>query len=62
MENRNLPVALTLKDLCTTLKIGQTKAYELVKSNAFPVVKIGSAIRIPSEPFFQWLHSGTNMK
>jgi excisionase family DNA binding protein len=59
MENNNLPKSLTLKELCAVLNIGHTKGYELVRSKSFPVVRVGRAIRIPSEPYFAWLNNST---
>ena len=51
------PRALTVKEVGQILNLGNTKAYELVRSNVFPVIKIGRSIRIPFEPFNEWLNN-----
>lgn len=47
---------LTVKEMGELLDIGTNAAYALIHSNAFPVIKIGHAYRIPKEPFFAWLN------
>ena len=50
----------TVKDLQEILSIGKNTAYALIKSNAFPVVKIMDTYRIPIEPFEKWLNGNKN--
>ena len=54
MEN-NLPDMLTPKDVQDYLRLGRTKTYDLLKQKPFPVLVIGSALRIPKETFLNWL-------
>ena len=44
--------------MAQVLNIGKNKAYELVKTEGFPVVYIGSTIRIPIEALNKWLNDG----
>jgi excisionase family DNA binding protein len=49
-----------VSDIETILQLSRTKAYELVNQNLFPVLRIGKAIRIPAEPFHNWMESQGN--
>ena len=59
-----IKTSYTINDIKRILNIGQTKAYEMVNSqsqqgkNGFPVVRIGRTIRVPVEPFQEWLLRG----
>lgn len=46
---------LTVKDVQNILRIGQVSAYALVRSNAFPVIRIGRSYRIPQDTFMEWI-------
>lgn len=48
----------TVTEMAQVLKIGKNKAYELVKTEGFPVVYIGSTIRIPIKALNRWLNEG----
>ena len=52
-----LPLVLTIADLQKVLGISRVMAYELVHREAFPVVRIGRAIRVPRESLLRWLNS-----
>lgn len=46
---------LTVKDLMRELSIGRDKAYALMRSKAFPAMKIGkSGYRVSEEAFKRW--------
>lgn len=47
----------TVPEMANIMGIGKNKAYELVKAEGFPVIYIGSTIRIPIEAFHKWLNS-----
>lgn len=51
---------LTVKDIEDILSIGETKAYKLVKTPGFPVIKIGRHLRIPAEEFYLWIKKHCN--
>jgi len=45
---------LTVKDIQTLLQLSRSKAYSLVNSKVFPILKIGKVIRIPKKTFDEW--------
>lgn len=45
----------TVEDIMKILDIGKNSAYELVKSGAFHIVKIGGHFRISKKAFDEWL-------
>lgn len=54
-----LPLMLSVPDLCRALGISRAGAYELVRSQGFPHVKIGSRIVIPKNKFIAWIEEQT---
>jgi excisionase family DNA binding protein len=61
MNNMNNPTAvLTVPEVAKILKIGRSSAYVLAKSGCFPCLKFGNSMRIPYEPFFNWLNNINN--
>ena len=55
MKNKE-KMTYTVTEMAQVLKIGKNKAYELVKTEGFPVVYIGSTIRIPIKALNRWLN------
>ena len=56
LENINkLPEILNAKDLKAYLNIGINRAYDLMKSPAFPATKIGSRYFVTSTALTEWL-------
>jgi excisionase family DNA binding protein len=55
MRNEDLKDVLTVKDIIKFLGISRAKAYELVHSGAFHVVKVGARILIPKKSILKWL-------
>lgn len=49
--------AFTVREIRDILNIGINSAYNLIHSNAFPVVKIGHSYRIPKDSFYAWLNT-----
>ena len=49
-----------VSDIESILQLSRTKAYALVNQNLFPIIRIGKIIRIPSEPFDDWMLSQIN--
>ena len=45
----------TVVEIARETRISRTAAYELVKKGVFPVIRVGSSIRIPKKPFDAWL-------
>lgn len=46
---------MSVKELSSQLGISLPKAYELVKTPGFPVIRIGTRILIPVDAFKEWL-------
>ena len=51
----DLPLMLSVPDLTEVLGISRAGAYELVKSEGFPSLHIGSRILIPKEELIAWI-------
>lgn len=47
--------AYTVDDVARMLKIGRTKAYNLVREGYFKTVRIGNTIRVSKKSFDEWL-------
>ena len=50
-----------MKDIQQILKISRTSAYALVRSDGFPVTRIGGCIRIAVTSFHKWLEEQSSM-
>ncbi len=46
---------LTVKDIQKKLKIGRDRAYALMRSTAFPSIKIGARYYVTEEALDDWL-------
>ena len=46
---------MRVQELSMQMGISMPKAYELVKSPGFPVIRIGTRILIPIDAYKQWL-------
>lgn len=53
MENRKL--AMTVEQVATELGISKPIAYDLVRSEGFPALRVGRRVIIPRQEFEQWL-------
>ena len=52
-----LPLMLSVLEVAAVLGISRAGAYELVKSEGFPSLKIGSRIVVPKEKFLGWIEA-----
>ena len=50
-----LPLMLSVSEVASVLGISRAGAYELVRSNGFPSLKIGSRIVIPKDKLLGWI-------
>lgn len=48
---------LTINDIQKYLKISRSKAYDLIKSPDFPIIRIGKCIRVNKNELDNWLHN-----
>lgn len=49
----------TVKDVQRIMNISRNTAYQLVKSGAFSVIKLGDTYRVSREVFETWLHQNS---
>ena len=56
----DLPLTLSVPDVASVLGIYRAGAYELVRSDGFPSLRIGSRIVVPKEKFIGWINANTN--
>lgn len=54
-----LPLMLSVPEVAAVLGISRAGAYELVRSDGFPSLKIGSRIVVPKEKFIEWVNRQT---
>lgn len=50
-----LPLMLSVPEVAAVLGISRAGTYELVKSEGFPSLKIGSRVVVPKEKFISWI-------
>ena len=55
-----LPLMLSVPEVAAVLGISRAGTYELVKSEGFPSLKIGSRIVVPKEKFIDWIDCHTS--
>ena len=56
----DLPLMLSVPDVASVLGISRAGAYELVRSDGFPALRIGSRIVVPKEKFIGWINTNTS--
>ena len=57
-----LPLMLSVSEVAAVLGISQAGAYELVRTDGFPSLKVGSRIVVPKEKFIEWIDENTAKK
>ena len=55
-----LPLMLSVLDVAALFGISRTHAYDLVHTEGFPRLEIGSRIVIPKEDLMKWIEVRTN--
>ena len=58
---QDLPLTLTAPEVGEVLGISRASAYELVRSEGFPRMKVGKRILIPRDKFIQWIDENTEV-
>ncbi|MCL1877781.1 MAG: helix-turn-helix domain-containing protein [Defluviitaleaceae bacterium] len=53
-------LTMTVKEMGKRLGISTGKAYELAKSEGFPVIYIGRRMVVPTEGLMRWIETQTN--
>lgn len=57
-----LPLMLSVPEMAAALGISRAGAYELVRTDGFPALKIGSRIVIPKDKLREWVDQNTGNK
>lgn len=57
-----LPLTLNVVQVAAVLGISRAGAYELVHSEGFPTLKIGSRIVVPKDKLQEWIDANTAQK
>ena len=57
-----LPLMLNVVQVAAVLGISRAGAYELVHSEGFPTLKIGSRIVVPKDKLREWIDANTAQK
>ena len=55
-----LPLMLSVPEVAAVLGISRAGAYELVRSDGFPALKIGSRIVVPKDKLIAWVDEKTS--
>ena len=58
---QDLPLTLTAPEVGEVLGISRAAAYELVRSEGFPRMKIGKRILVPRDKFLAWIDQQTEV-
>ena len=52
----DLPLMLSVPEVASALGISRAGAYDLVRSDGFPVIRIGKRVVIPKENLVEWIN------
>ena len=55
----DLPLMLSVPEMAAALGISRAGAYELARSEGFPVLRIGNRIVIPKDKLQEWVNKQT---
>ena len=54
-DYNELPLMLSVPEVANVLGISRAGAYELVRSDSFPKIRIGNRIVVPRDKFIAWI-------
>ena len=57
----NTAQTMTVMQVASALQISRSKAYEIVRSDGFPKIRLGRRMLIPKEAFQEWLEQNTTL-
>lgn len=52
---QDLPLALSAEDVAAVLGISRANAYNLMRSEGFPTLKIGKRMSVPKHKLIEWI-------
>lgn len=58
----DLPLTLTVPEVGEALGISRAKAYDLVRSEGFPSMRIGTRILVPRDKLIRWIDEQTEAR
>ncbi len=58
----DLPLTLSVPEVAAALGISRAGAYELVRSDSFPKIKIGNRIIVPKDKFITWMDAQVEVR
>ncbi len=58
----DLPLTLSVPEVAAALGISRAGAYELVRSDSFPKIKIGNRIVVPKDKFIAWMDKQSEVR
>ncbi len=58
----DLPLTLSVPEVAAALGISRAGAYELVRSDSFPKIKIGNRIVVPKDKFITWMDEQSEVR
>ena len=58
-SNDQLPCMLNANMIAKYMEISRTGAYELMRSEGFPLIRIGKRMIVPKDKFLQWVDEQT---
>jgi len=58
---RGAPALLRVNEVAQILRIGRTKAFQLLAEGELPAIRIGRAVRIDRRQLIEWLESRTKV-
>ena len=53
------PELLRVNEAARLMSLGRTKVYEMCEKGEIPVVRIGTAVRIPRKKLLEWIDEHT---
>jgi excisionase family DNA binding protein len=53
------PLLLKVDEVAKMLGLGRTKVYDMMGAGELPVVRIGSAVRVPRKQLLDWIEEHT---
>ena len=60
-DYNELPLMLSVPEVAKVLGISRAGAYELVRSDIFPKIRIGNRIVVPRDKFIAWIDAQTEI-
>jgi excisionase family DNA binding protein len=59
MATQNEPELLRVTEAAQLLALSRTKVYEMAERGQIPVVRIGTAVRVPRRKLIEWIEAQT---